>query len=466
MGKTKELKTVEVGGKTYAVGLFWMPVQNEKSVLKEVKTTINTVDTTANLYCLRRGTSSQYGLASTYAGHKAGMPSGAAGIASALRDKSSAVCVMKVKQGWWFVTIRNNLILTEEDTVYTDEREAQEAFRSMLSIPDWGYKIAPAEWGIEDTKEISAEDLLKKGFATELKPVNDNTKQIIFLLVLVVTAGYWYWDKKQKEAEEARLNEIRRQEQLRMQQQEAERKKITPPPPAPWTTIINPEDIAKKCTILIVNSTATIPGWELENSDCKQNSLSVNWKRTYGSPGWIFEAKKFGYLPEKMVLSADDNSYKTASGNLSLPDMKTINSEPILTKFELQKKLNDLFHSLQVETLRLGDDKIEVKDPENPDYQRIYPYTTFEFSDGVFRLPLDWMNFLKEIKGLELQSIYWNNKDKTWTYKGRIFEYTDEIEKEKEEAKKREEEIARLASENGNSETQKTNEENVNETQN
>ena len=37
MAKTKDIKTIEVNGKTYAVGLFWQPVQNEKDFIKEVQ---------------------------------------------------------------------------------------------------------------------------------------------------------------------------------------------------------------------------------------------------------------------------------------------------------------------------------------------------------------------------------------------------------------------------------------------
>ena len=139
MVANKDIKTIDIAGKTYAVGLFWQPLQNEKDYLKEVQQAVQTVVVGANLYCLKKGTAAQYGLGFTRNGQKVGMPAGASGIANALRDKSSAVCVFKVNEGWWFVTIRNNLILAEEDTIYTEENDAKEAFNSMLSIPDWGY---------------------------------------------------------------------------------------------------------------------------------------------------------------------------------------------------------------------------------------------------------------------------------------------------------------------------------------
>ena len=198
MAKVKDIKTIEVDGKTYAVGLFWQPVQDDKDFIKEIKATVQGVVTNANLYCLKKGAATQYGLGSTSNGHKPGMPSGAAGIANALRDKSSALCVFRVKEGWWFITIRNNLILTEEDTVYTDETDAKEAFDSMLSIPDWGYKIAPSEWGIEETTEMSVSDLLARGQTVELKKIDNNLKKNIIILSLVAFVGWQYNIKRQE----------------------------------------------------------------------------------------------------------------------------------------------------------------------------------------------------------------------------------------------------------------------------
>ncbi|MDR0367346.1 MAG: type 4b pilus protein PilO2, partial [Rickettsiales bacterium] len=116
----KEIKVIKLGGKPYAVGLFWQPVQNDADYMREVRAASQSLIVGANLYCFRRGASSQYGLGFASDGQKVGMPSGASAVASALRDKSSAVCAFKVDEGWWFITIRNNLILSEEDTVYKD----------------------------------------------------------------------------------------------------------------------------------------------------------------------------------------------------------------------------------------------------------------------------------------------------------------------------------------------------------
>ena len=452
MAKSKEIKTIEVAGKVYAVGLFWQPVQEEKNYLKEIKATVQTVVTTANLYCLKKGAATQYGLGSTSAGHKSGMLSGASGIANALRDKSSAICVFKIKEGWWFITIRNNLILSEEDTVYTDENDAKEAFESMLSIPDWGYKIAPAEWGIEETTEMSAEDLLGRGQAIELKKIDSNTTKNLMIIALIGLFGWWYYQKQQEKAElKRKLLEKKRQEEIRKAMPPPP---PPPPPPAPWEMLVDPEDFAKKCTILIVNSTGTVPGWELNNSSCKEKQLSATWKRSYGTAGWIFEAQKFGVLPKDMKLSASDSAYNTVLGVLQIPDMKRVYSKPNLEKGDIQKKLNGIFHSLKLTGLKLENKNTVVKDPKNPSYSATYPYTSFKFTDVAYRLPLGWVKLLKDVGAVEVDTISWNGKKKNWEYSGKIYELTPAMIKKEEEERKKAEEEKNKAMNNAQAQTQ------------
>lgn len=450
MATTKDVKVISVNGKSYAVGLFWQPVQVEQEYLKEINVAVQTVVIGANLYCLKKGTASQYGLGYTSYGQKPGMLAGASAIASALRDKSSAVCVFKITEGYWFITIRNNLILSEEDTVYTTEDEAKEAFNSMLSIPDWGYKIAPSEWNIEDTKEIPVAELLSKGQAVELKSIEKGgLKKIIILLLLVVAAAYYYYDMQQKKAEQERLERERRMAAARKKMEEAA-KPPPPPPPAPWESLTDITDMAKKCTILIVNSTATVPGWNLKDSVCIEKNLKSTWRRGYGTAGWIFDAQRYGSLPQKMVLSPESSAYNSVIGVIDIPFIKHINQEPTMQKQEIQKTLNDLFQGLKLNEFRLSDEKTQVKDPNNPEYLKEYPYTSFSFSDAGYRLPIDWVKMLKNMTGIEFTSITWDNLTRKWSYVGKIYELTPQMIEEKKkqaEQKAKEEEQKRLEEE-------------------
>ncbi len=448
----KDIKTIKVAGKTYAVGLFWQPLQDQKNYLEEVKQTVQNVITTANLFCLRKGTVSQYGLGYTSKGHKSGMPSAASVIANVLRDKSSALCTFKIDDGWWFVVVRNGLILSEEDVVYTEEKDAKAAYETMLNIPDWGYMIAPKEWGYENTNSLQLEDLIVKGKPETLKTITTpiKIKDIIILLVLVAFGAHYYLKQKAaKEAEEqARLARIKEEEFKRLHPPPPP----PPPPPAPFESLVDIEDMAKKCTVLIVNSTAVVPGWELEHTNCTETELSSSWKRTYGNVGWIFESQKLGYLYKDIKLSAKDIAYKSVVGKLSIPIMKHVSVKPIIEKTELQKRLNDIFKSINVNVV-LSDKKETVKG--NNSYVKEYPYTAFSFDDVSVRLPLDWVNLLKEFKTVSFDNIFWDNKTRKWKYNGRIYEITTDMMKEIEnKAKKAHEANTKVTDTNKNNNSQ------------
>ena len=73
-----------------------------------------------------------------------------------------------------------------------------------------------------------------------------------------------------------RIAERKRQEELKKKQAPPP---PPPPPPAPWESLTDIEDMAKKCTILIVNATTTIPGWELGEAVCTEKQLDTNWRK-------------------------------------------------------------------------------------------------------------------------------------------------------------------------------------------
>lgn len=78
-----------VGGVTYAASLFWQPLINDDSPLPEVKEAAENILEGADLYAVRKGKSSQFGLAASSQGFTHGMPSAAIALVSALGNVTS-----------------------------------------------------------------------------------------------------------------------------------------------------------------------------------------------------------------------------------------------------------------------------------------------------------------------------------------------------------------------------------------
>ena len=174
------------GRQQYAIGLFWQPLQDVDDPVPEIRETMES-DQSYNLYATYYGRAPQYGIGSLQKGHKAGMAAGAAAVLDSLSDRSSFIAVFKVRSGWWFLTARNDLILPEEDVLYHTEDEARDAFLAMLAVPDWGYKIAPAEWAIDDAEEMDLEKLLREGQQVRLFSLGAMRGMKILLIIAILT---------------------------------------------------------------------------------------------------------------------------------------------------------------------------------------------------------------------------------------------------------------------------------------
>ena len=123
---------VTVNGTKYAVGLMWAPLQNPDDPIPEIREAMD-AEPGADLYCQRTSSAPQYGLGKSSLGHYSGQPALAASVATALSGKTSVCGVFPVDEGWWFVAIRNDLILAEEDVLFATEDEAKRAFFAMMA---------------------------------------------------------------------------------------------------------------------------------------------------------------------------------------------------------------------------------------------------------------------------------------------------------------------------------------------
>ena len=120
-------------------------------------------------------------------GHRTGELSLAATIASALSDKTSICAVFKVDEGWYFVAVRNDLILSENDVLFKTQEEAENAFYRMMSVPDWDVKIVPPDWNVDGAITKPIESIIRESrVRVRLEELGARKKNQILLVIGIV----------------------------------------------------------------------------------------------------------------------------------------------------------------------------------------------------------------------------------------------------------------------------------------
>lgn len=422
----KALGTIVVDGTVYAVGLMWQSLQNPEDALPEIREVIDT-DPGLDLYCVRLGAAPQYGVGRKQMGHREGQPSAAAAVATAYSDKTSVCAVFRVKEGWWFVSIRNDLILSEEDRLFVREEDAQRAFFSMMAVPDWDVKIAPREWQIDGAEQVSLDRLIKPVFKvrlSELSPVK-RTQYLIgtAIIVIALVIGVVYllgtlWDT------------VFTQKKIVSVPTPAVIKPVEPAPekPKPWEKLPDTMVFLNKCwnNAYQLNN-LTIPGWRLGTVVCTPKGISTTWSNSW-SPGGRATYFKYAineYKISRIELQMNENG-TAATGNISFGELPTVASVPTLTPTQLRDEFIDI---TQATNLPLQYSMQTVIDPPNnpdgsvPPNQQKYTYYGFSITSGYD--PWTWKKFFDKFSGLELLKVEYNPaveaSSNKWKYEGRIY---------------------------------------------
>lgn len=425
--ESNEIGSILAGKTHYAVGLTWQPLQSPDNPTPEVKEAIES-DPDAAGYCLRITSTPQYGIGRKSLGHKPGDISAAAAIANAFIDKASACCVFKVTEGWYFVVIRNDLILSDNDTLYKSEEEALSAFLGMMTVPDWDIKIAPKEWGIEGTEERTFESVARMTrVKTRLEELNTTTRNSIFFILalfLLAILGLFlyltfYFVKK-----------ISQEEQIEPLPIPEVIKPVEPAPekPKPWEKIPQMHIFLNKCWNNAHQlQTLTIPGWQMGVATCTFQGLTTSWRPDSTWPatrvGWLKAALNEYKITRINVQISPDGS--GATGSLTFHDIPLVASVPIYTPAQLQEELTDIKQATRLNIVFNRQSFLDPPDNEDgskPENQQEFVYYSFSITSQY--TPFEWLTFFKKFPGLELTKIEYNPSiDATdkWKYEGKIY---------------------------------------------
>lgn len=414
---------MHVNGTAYATSLFWQPLQDMNDPVPEVLETVSNVMEGADLFCVRKGTSPQFGIGKSSEGHKAGMPSAAAAIATAFQDKPSSVAVFEVEEGWWFIAVRNDLILTEEDVLYLNEEDAKRSFMSMMAVPDWGRKIAPAGWHVDGTEEVMISDVLRPS-GSKLIRIDKNRKTKMRLMIggaalLVLIVAYnlimsiLFPPPKPVQRKPVRPMPVLKEEKPVVQ-------KIVEI--KPWEKLVVTEDFLNRCYAGVAFlKTLVVPGWKIGDIKCTKDGLSTNWTMSWGHLNILKRAfNEYGTEGLDYMLS-DEGTGALVTLNVGTFDVHS--DPPKYPLYETREEITNIFQAIQQEIQLKSEPYTQsIPNPNDPSKPIVKTYNrlVFEFSSDM---PLsEWLPFFNQFPSLELTSLDYNITTQNWKYEGQIYE--------------------------------------------
>lgn len=395
------------GGVTYAASLFWQPLLNEDSPMTEVKDAAENILEGADLYVVRKGKSPQFGLAASSQGFTSGIPSAAVALITSLGNITSFLGVFKVDTGWWYICFRNDVILSDGDTLFVNERDAKDQFVSMLAVPDWDALFAPPEWGIDETKPADI-SLLAKGLQVKLDKVNANNDAVmlgVIVLCFAIIGWFGYSTIKDMFFQPPPAPVIA--------PIQPEAPKPLPPEPKPWENLDNPVDVMRNCYAAIQRVVQILtPGWKIEGITCDARSgLVTSWHRELGRLSWMEQALNVsGVNFSSRVLSQDGN---TVLVTMPIGEISVLNSPPEYNHFDLNNVINDLNQALGINL------SIQPKSWVSP---RGTTYNLVDWRISANTDPLTWIELLTRFSGLSVKTIKYDKNSGKWDYEGEIYE--------------------------------------------
>jgi len=419
------LGNVTVGETKYAVGLSWAPLQNQDDPIPEIREAMD-AEPGADLYCQRISTAPQYGIGKSDMGHHSGEPALAASVATALSGKNSACCVFRVPEGWWFIAIRNDLILSEEDILFPTEEAAKQAFFTMMAVPDWDVRITPAEWNVDGSVQQDLKTLIENVRKTRLFELSSAKKTPVLILlafgVLIALSAVVYL------LAQLVLSAIGQEPIIPLPTPEVVQP-VEPAPekPKPWERVPETNAFINRCWNNAYQlSSITIPMWQIGRITCTPDGITTDWRITSergARAAWLKVALDQYKLTKATV--TPDRSGTSASVQVAFTDIPLVLSLPTLTPAQLYEQLSEI---QKATALPIQFSEQTVKNPpDNPDgtippNQQVYTFYSFSINSPYS--PWEWKTFFDKFSGLEFLKIGYdptigsNNK---WSYEGRIY---------------------------------------------
>ncbi|AOG02829.1 type 4b pilus protein PilO2 [Bosea sp. RAC05] len=315
MADADKISVLKIGGKKYAVNLFWNEAEDSSRVQEAARReAARQSELELDLFCVRQGVS-QYGLGRKRLGHSKGMASLAGHMADS--RPGSWLGVFSVDDGYYILAVRDNEILGETDRVFSDELDARTQFEEFLTRGEWSEIYAPASLSIDGAQDQSIETFIASGRPPRLQDINrvgSAFKWIVIggVVVAIIFGGLLY-QKYQAEAEyQEMLRNLEAQARNNLpgrKQQEVE------VPPMPWEGRYSAAKYLPACSEAMKRAVLDIPGWKPKAILCNGtgSSVSMNIDRSAalgqggGTINWIRWALNRKGLDRSSISPVGDN---------------------------------------------------------------------------------------------------------------------------------------------------------------
>jgi hypothetical protein len=355
----------------------------------------------------------QFGLCSSEAGQKAGMPALAGCLANQI--PGSWAGAFRLSEGVIITVVRDDLIVPDGDVFFQDEAEARDRLIQEIGFGGLQTTYAPESWSIPGADTIPLTLLLNNRQDIKLQQVSI-PKQVkiiaasVGLLIIVALGGVWYYEEQIDEENARQAAEAARAQQSLIPSFEGQK------PPEPkyvrvWENEPQPLAAIEACRAGLASIPAGVAGWKISAVKCGTSSMGVTWSFDKGMAG----------IPEG---AQTDDTGKTANKTIPLAVLPARGAESLLDPTDVLKRY--LIQNWNT-TLAVAPD--DPPPPPPPGYTGEWhppppPWVKRSFTLTVAELPSNLAEYFTGLPGLVISSVSLapSGVGGTWSIEGIIYE--------------------------------------------
>lgn len=395
------------------LGALWLNATDPRSVRAEAKESAKAPQIAADLMVIRRGPEeAQFALARRSDGVPPGTIVGAAVAANELAGSWTGA--FRIGDGWWCLTVRNDMIVPDADLWFDDEATARKHIQDEIN--DGGLRqvfapksMVPPEWQPK-AEELPIAELLAKATSPRLTPVESISprgKNAIIAVGAIALIGGIVAIVHHNLAEHNRIEEQNRA------QIEAIKNRPKYSPPRLWELEPMPATVIKACLDAAETTKRNAPGWDLQKFECGQSGAKGTWARRAGSIEWL----KLSFAKEIAKGATVDAQGNNAA--ITFPVVwSTARGAEALQKSDDVKRAFWSWAQAADDEITLGPKRAVVPPPNvkaedfvRPDWGPIS--VVLKTSK-----PVEWMPVIAGFKGLVLTGMEFDVSNNAWKLKG------------------------------------------------